>query len=206
MRRELAPTFQTRRWRRRRQMPRVSARGAHAFIRCDYATGLSGPYDLIVSNPPYVRSGDIADLAIEVRDHDPLAALDGGTDGLDAYRALIPRRRESWPRAPHWWWRQDRANGQINALMTTAGLTPHGAPKADLAGIRGRSGAAKCPDKVLLERKKTSWNLPGNDYVPATTSVKGCWLAPRRCGWKPEFRTRARRSKVPERRSYERNG
>ena len=51
---------------------------------------LSGPFDLIVSNPPYIRSADIAGLAIEVRDHDPLRALDGGADGLDAYRALIP--------------------------------------------------------------------------------------------------------------------
>ena len=61
------------------------------FIACDYATGLSGPFDLIVSNPPYIRSADIAGLAIEVRDHDPSAALDGGADGLDAYRALIPQ-------------------------------------------------------------------------------------------------------------------
>ena len=47
--------------------------------------------DLIVSNPPYIRSADIAGLSIEVRDHDPLGALDGGADGLDAYRALIPQ-------------------------------------------------------------------------------------------------------------------
>lgn len=45
--------------------------------------------DLIVSNPPYIRSGDIAGLAPEVRDFDPRAALDGGADGLEAYRELI---------------------------------------------------------------------------------------------------------------------
>ena len=61
------------------------------FIACDYAAGLSGPFDLIVSNPPYIRSADIAGLAVEVRDHDPRRALDGGADGLDAYRALIPQ-------------------------------------------------------------------------------------------------------------------
>ena len=61
------------------------------FIACDYASGLSGPFDLIVSNPPYIRTADIDGLATEVRDHDPLAALDGGADGLDAYRALIPQ-------------------------------------------------------------------------------------------------------------------
>jgi release factor glutamine methyltransferase len=47
-------------------------------------------YDLIVSNPPYIPSRDIEALEPEVRDFDPRGALDGGTDGLDIYRALIP--------------------------------------------------------------------------------------------------------------------
>ena len=46
------------------------------------------PYDLVVSNPPYIPSGALAGLMPEVRDHDPRAALDGGPDGLDAYRAI----------------------------------------------------------------------------------------------------------------------
>ncbi|HET7498327.1 MAG TPA: peptide chain release factor N(5)-glutamine methyltransferase [Candidatus Eisenbacteria bacterium] len=45
-------------------------------------------YDLVVSNPPYVRSGEIPGLMPEVRDHDPIEALDGGPDGLDALRDL----------------------------------------------------------------------------------------------------------------------
>ena len=45
-------------------------------------------FDLVVSNPPYVRRGDIESLMPEVRDHDPREALDGGPDGLDAHRAL----------------------------------------------------------------------------------------------------------------------
>lgn len=47
-------------------------------------------FDLIVSNPPYIPSGDIAGLEPEVRDFEPRGALDGGPDGLDAYRVLIP--------------------------------------------------------------------------------------------------------------------
>ena len=47
-------------------------------------------FDLIVSNPPYIPSADIAELEPEVRDHEPLDALDGGKDGLNAYRSLIP--------------------------------------------------------------------------------------------------------------------
>jgi release factor glutamine methyltransferase len=59
-----------------------------AFLACDMAAALSGPFDVIVSNPPYIASADIATLAPEVRDFDPRAALDGGADGLDCYRAI----------------------------------------------------------------------------------------------------------------------
>jgi release factor glutamine methyltransferase len=48
-----------------------------------------GRFDLIVSNPPYIPSGDLAGLAPEVREHDPLAALHGGEDGLAAYRIVF---------------------------------------------------------------------------------------------------------------------
>jgi release factor glutamine methyltransferase len=49
----------------------------------------SGGFDLLVSNPPYVVSAEIAHLDREVRDHDPHLALDGGADGLVCYRAII---------------------------------------------------------------------------------------------------------------------
>jgi len=107
-----------------------------AFMACDYASGLSGPFDLIVSNPPYIRTADIDGLAAEVRNHDPLAALDGGADGLDGYRALIPRAAGLL--APGGSLVVEAGQGQsgpIEALMTAAGLTPATAPKADLAGI-----------------------------------------------------------------------
>jgi release factor glutamine methyltransferase len=63
--------------------------GARAqFLVSDFAAGLTGRFDLVVSNPPYVATSDIATLAREVRDHDPRLALDGGADGLAAYRAI----------------------------------------------------------------------------------------------------------------------
>jgi release factor glutamine methyltransferase len=55
-----------------------------------WGEGIEGAFDLIVSNPPYIPSGDIAGLDRAVREHDPRLALDGGPDGLDAYRALAP--------------------------------------------------------------------------------------------------------------------
>ncbi len=56
-----------------------------------WGEGLKGPFDLIVSNPPYIATSEIAGLEREVRDHDPRLALDGGVDGLDAYRVLAPQ-------------------------------------------------------------------------------------------------------------------
>jgi len=66
---------------------RLRIRCAH-FVACDLAAALAGPFDLVVSNPPYVATGDIAGLAPEVRNFDPRIALDGGTDGLNFYRAI----------------------------------------------------------------------------------------------------------------------
>jgi release factor glutamine methyltransferase len=47
-------------------------------------------FDIVVANPPYIPTAELADLARDVRDHEPVLALDGGTDGLDAYRELLP--------------------------------------------------------------------------------------------------------------------
>ena len=106
------------------------------FIRCDYAAGLSGVFDLIVSNPPYIRSADIAGLATEVRDHDPHLALDGGADGLFAYRALIPPSAALLaPRGVLVVEAGQGQSGAIETLMTGAGLTVDSRPKTDLAGI-----------------------------------------------------------------------
>ena len=60
-----------------------------SFLCGSWLDGLSGPFDLIVSNPPYIAAPVIATLEPEVRLHDPRAALDGGDDGLDAYRAIL---------------------------------------------------------------------------------------------------------------------
>jgi release factor glutamine methyltransferase len=57
----------------------------------DYAREPDGRYDLVVSNPPYIRSAAIAGLERDVREYEPRAALDGGADGLDAYRAILSR-------------------------------------------------------------------------------------------------------------------
>ena len=65
--------------------------GRATFLRTEWAAGFGDhSFDLVVSNPPYIPSGDIPGLDPEVREHDPILALDGGPDGLQAYRDLAP--------------------------------------------------------------------------------------------------------------------
>jgi release factor glutamine methyltransferase len=108
-----------------------------AFVACDYAVALSGPFDLIVSNPPYIRSAQIASLEAEVRDHDPHRALDGGADGLDAYRRIAPQAARLLEPGGALVLEVGRGqSGEVQELLTAAGVTPAGLPKSDLAGIR----------------------------------------------------------------------
>ncbi|MFC6791052.1 peptide chain release factor N(5)-glutamine methyltransferase [Methylobacterium komagatae] len=69
---------------------RANGMGARMHVvQGHWCDALRGPFDLVVSNPPYIESGIIAGLDREVAEHDPRAALDGGSDGLDAYRAIL---------------------------------------------------------------------------------------------------------------------
>jgi len=63
-----------------------------ATFQCrDWGEGLAEKFDIIVSNPPYIQTGDLDGLMPEVARHEPLTALDGGTDGLAPYRRIIPQ-------------------------------------------------------------------------------------------------------------------
>jgi len=99
--------------------------GRATFLRTEWAAGFGdASFDLVVSNPPYIPSGDIPGLDPEVRDHDPVLALDGGPDGLQAYRDLAPEIARilkpggifaveiGWDQGP-----------QVKALFESAGLT-----------------------------------------------------------------------------------
>ena len=106
-----------------------------AYVACDMAAALRGPFDLIVSNPPYVTSADIAVLPPEVRLFDPIRALDGGPDGLDFYRAIAVAAPALLA--------ADGAlvvelgagqAGSVAALFAAAGLAPS-APRPDLNGV-----------------------------------------------------------------------
>jgi release factor glutamine methyltransferase len=129
-----------------RNAVRLGFAARSAFVVCNYAAALSGTFDLVVSNPPYIRSVEIAGLEREVREYDPLAALDGGADGLDAYRALIPEAAGLL--APGGTLIVEAGCGQsgpISELMTASGLTSEKPPKADLAGIPRAVAGRKPP-------------------------------------------------------------
>ena len=65
--------------------------GRAALLRGDWTAGLEAEsFDLVVSNPPYIATAEIQALDPEVRRYEPLEALDGGPEGLDAYRRLAP--------------------------------------------------------------------------------------------------------------------
>lgn len=105
------------------------------FARGRWGDGLAeAGFDLIVSNPPYIRAAEIETLAPEVRDHEPRLALDGGPDGLDAYRELAPEikrlLRPGGGFALEIGWDQAEA---VSALARAAGLCVEGV-RRDLAG------------------------------------------------------------------------
>jgi len=60
------------------------------FVCGHWSNGLAGRFDLVVANPPYIAAGDIPELAPEITRYEPRLALDGGDDGLCAYRAIAP--------------------------------------------------------------------------------------------------------------------
>jgi release factor glutamine methyltransferase len=105
------------------------------FIAADWAAPVAGRFDLVLSNPPYIETAAIAGLLPEVAQHEPGSALDGGADGLAAYRVLVaclPGLLAPGGRAV-----LELGHGQqpaVEALARAARLQPL-ACRADLGGI-----------------------------------------------------------------------
>jgi release factor glutamine methyltransferase len=123
--------------------------GRAAFLAGDWAAALRGRFDLVLSNPPYIESASIAGLMPEVARHEPRLALDGGADGLDAYRALavaLPGLLTETGRAV-----LELGQGQrpaVTALAQAAGLEAIGC-RADLGGVDRALVLAKKPFGAL---------------------------------------------------------
>ena len=105
------------------------------FLACDMAAALHGPFDIIVSNPPYIASHEIAALAPDVRNFDPRRALDGGSEGLEFYRSIAAAAPALL--APGGTLIVELGTGQsqaVGALFAAGGLVPLPA-RPDLSGI-----------------------------------------------------------------------
>jgi len=123
------------------------------LVRGDWTAGLAdAAFDLVVANPPYIATGEIASLAPEVRRYDPRVALDGGPDGLAAYRVLAPEILRVL--RPGGLFAVEIGSGQrlaVEALFEAAGAQEVRTHR-DLGGR----------DRVVAGRKKPLGNAPLN--------------------------------------------
>jgi release factor glutamine methyltransferase len=111
----------------------VAARAA--FVACDFGAAVAPGCDLLVTNPPYVRTDEIAGLEADVREFDPRGAIDGGPDGLGAYRVIAVQARHILAPGAHLIAEIGHGQGDaVAALLAAAGF---GAIRivADLAGV-----------------------------------------------------------------------
>jgi release factor glutamine methyltransferase len=118
----------------------VGARAA--FVCSDWCEALGGPFDLVVSNPPYIPAGDIPGLDREVAAHDPRRALDGGPDGLAAYRTIL---------------------GQLGAGGSAAGIAAPGAPVVVEIGYDQATAVAAIGTAAGLRYAGCARDLAGHD-------------------------------------------
>jgi release factor glutamine methyltransferase len=116
-----------------------------AFLHAEWAQGQpDGAFDIVVSNPPYIPSADIAGLEPEVAEREPHLALDGGLDGLDAYRVLAPEILRVLKPGGLFALEIGHDQGQaVRALMTDAG--------ADEINVLGDLGGR---DRAVFGRKR----------------------------------------------------
>ena len=129
----------------RENAARCGVEGRCTFVVCDIASVVEGPFDLLVSNPPYIAHNEITSLAPEVKNYDPTVALDGGDDGLAAYRAIAAdAKRLLAPGARMFVELGAGQEAAVRDLFTNVGLIA-GIARTDLAGIPRVLGAGFVP-------------------------------------------------------------
>jgi release factor glutamine methyltransferase len=129
----------------RENAARCGVEGRCTFVVCDIASVVEGPFDLLVSNPPYIAHHEITSLAPEVKNYDPTVALDGGDDGLAAYRAIAAdAKRLMAPGARMFVELGAGQEAAVRDLFTNVGLIA-GIARTDLAGIPRVLGAGFVP-------------------------------------------------------------
>ena len=136
-----------------------------AFVRTTWLDSVPGVFDLIVANPPYIPSAEIDGLAPEVAAFEPRVALDGGTDGLSAYRDLAARIGKSLDSGGFLC--LEIGEGQtddVRKIMAAGGFGPAGESlhvRRDLAGV-ARVLTFTVSATACTEAAEISWKLDGN--------------------------------------------
>jgi release factor glutamine methyltransferase len=132
-----------------------------SWLIADGLETVPGPFHMLISNPPYVRTGEIAQLEPEVRKFDPAAALDGGADGLTLYRAWAPRLARV---VPDGWIVLEVGHDQADAV---AAIIANGVGQAvadlriyaDVTGMR-RCVAMRTRAGTHAQKGLGSWPMP----------------------------------------------
>ena len=128
------------------------------FERCDFAEGPAERFHVVVANPPYVRSDAINGLQPGVRDFDPRTALDGGADGLAAYRVILEAHRFAFARG-----RSARLRGRLRSGRCGRRALPRGGAEGGASARRScRAGArgyrrANGAESRMRGDKKSAW-------------------------------------------------
>jgi release factor glutamine methyltransferase len=117
------------------------------FEQRDALDGIEGQFDLVVCNPPYVATGQVSGLAPEVRDYDPPGALDGGGDGLDVFRKIIPALARV---VPCGWVIFEVGAGQAAAVADLLRRSVAGTRRGGLLYREDLAGHVRC---VAMERQ-----------------------------------------------------
>ncbi len=148
----------------RRNAEALGLAGRASFFVGDWTSALFRQFDAIVANPPYIATAALAGLPREVREHDPRRALDGGADGLAAYRAIAPGIRALL--APAGILIVEVGAGQtaaVAAILARYGLVAEGVER-DLAGIERcvvarKAAAARAEKADGSALAKKPWNV-----------------------------------------------
>jgi release factor glutamine methyltransferase len=120
---------------------RLGVAGRASWLIADALDGVAGDFDMLIANPPYIRTGEIAGLGPEVREHDPIAALDGGADGLNFYRRLATAIRSV---VPNGWVVLEVGHDQADAVAALLVSSPGAADRGDVRFYLDVTGRRRC--------------------------------------------------------------
>jgi release factor glutamine methyltransferase len=125
---------------------RLGVASRAALVACDFGAAIAPGCDLVITNPPYIRTDDIAALELDVRAFDPPGALDGGDDGLAAYRTIATHARDILVQGGHLVAEIGKDQGPaVAALFAAAGFGDI-RTWPDLAGTDRAVVARRTPD------------------------------------------------------------